>query len=204
MLLAGFLKIVDDHTELLNLFKLVHPEDTSNVPSRRPSFLAETRGNSSVSVGQFSFLNPLILVVGTDGLFRGCNQILFGGSIGIVRFSGNLVKLFIKIFELGNVCHNILVHKVGWLQSLVLSFTKKCKSIIDQGLVQKYTHVRQKVSTMTGNALSSHRFESSNTPQKFIVRQGFSSGKGILDFALGTRESGRLLFTLSFQRFGVQ
>mmetsp|Transcript_2533 Transcript_2533/g.3696 ORF Transcript_2533/g.3696 Transcript_2533/m.3696 type:complete len:205 (+) Transcript_2533:622-1236(+) len=204
MLLAGFLEIVDHHTELLDFFKLVHPEDTSNVPSRRPSFLTETRGNSSVSVGQFSFLNPFILVVSTDGLFRGGNQILFGGSIRIICFAGNLVKLFIKIFELGNVCHNILVHKVGWLQGLVLSFTKECKSVIYQGLVQKNAHVRQKISTMASNALSSHRFESSNTPQKFIVRQGFGSGKGILDLSLGARESRRLFFTFSFQRFGVQ
>jgi hypothetical protein len=111
----GFFEIVLGQTELFNLFKLMDSEDSANILSRRTSLFTEAGRNTGVSNRQGALLDPFVLVVGTNGLFGGGNQILSGTSIWIIGLTRDFVELFVKIIQLRNAGHitSLFIKKGG-------------------------------------------------------------------------------------------
>mmetsp|Transcript_7346 Transcript_7346/g.10780 ORF Transcript_7346/g.10780 Transcript_7346/m.10780 type:complete len:250 (+) Transcript_7346:348-1097(+) len=135
-------KVIHGQTKLFNLFKLMNTKDTTNVLSRRPRFLSETGRNTSISQGKLLLFDPFSFMIGTQGLFGSGNQILFRHSIGIIRLTSHFVQLFIKVFQLSNTRHDILIHKEGWLYNIISTFAQKGDTIIDNGLIEQDTGIR--------------------------------------------------------------
>mmetsp|Transcript_23279 Transcript_23279/g.54888 ORF Transcript_23279/g.54888 Transcript_23279/m.54888 type:complete len:256 (-) Transcript_23279:690-1457(-) len=97
----GNLEIVIYQAKLFNLFELMNTENTSNVLTRRPGFLSEARGDTSVSQRKSRLFDPFVLMIGTQWLFGGSNEVFFlAFTIGIVGFSRNLVELLVKVVQL--------------------------------------------------------------------------------------------------------
>ena len=59
-----------------DLFKLMYTEDSPRVSPMWADLLSETSGHAGIFNGEVSGRYPLISVVGSDGLFRGGNQVL--------------------------------------------------------------------------------------------------------------------------------
>ena len=100
-LLPGILRL-GEH-KLLNLLKLVHPEDAPRVLSRGSGLLPEAGGVSTIVDWEVLGLHPLATVVGRDRLLRGGNQVLVSGIASdlftLLRKSQGFRKRNEKIFK---------------------------------------------------------------------------------------------------------
>mmetsp|Transcript_9203 Transcript_9203/g.19312 ORF Transcript_9203/g.19312 Transcript_9203/m.19312 type:complete len:322 (-) Transcript_9203:44-1009(-) len=177
-------------------------EDSTNVLSVGSGFLSETRGDSGVSQREGRLFYPLVLVVGTEGLFRGGNKVFFlAFTVRVVRLSRDLVQLFVEVVELSDGGHDVLVHEKRGLDDVVSPCAQKGNTVIDNRLVQQDTGIRQKVRTVTGNIRSAGGFVATDSPQEFVVGQRFGFRQGVLDFSLGSRQDVRSLGWNWFQAY---
>mmetsp|Transcript_34577 Transcript_34577/g.99589 ORF Transcript_34577/g.99589 Transcript_34577/m.99589 type:complete len:316 (-) Transcript_34577:25-972(-) len=174
-------------------------ENSTNVLSTATSFFTETSGDACITQRKRRLLNPFILVISTDGLFRSCNQIFLGRAIWVICLSRDFVQLLIEVIQLCDTSHNILLHKERRLQNIVSTSRQEGDTIIDNSLIQKNACICQKISTVSSHIGSTLRFISTDTPKQFIVCQRFGFGQGILDLALGSRQD-----SSTFRRSGLQ
>ena len=78
-------------------------------------------------------------------------------SVRVVGLPANLVELLVKVVELGNARHDVLVHEVRRLQHLVLALPEEGDSVVDEGLVEHDAGVLQEVATVPGDRHSLDR-----------------------------------------------
>mmetsp|Transcript_11764 Transcript_11764/g.24873 ORF Transcript_11764/g.24873 Transcript_11764/m.24873 type:complete len:276 (-) Transcript_11764:577-1404(-) len=184
----GNLEVVVYQTELFDLFELMDTENSSNVPTGRSGFLSKARGDSGVSQRQRRLFDPFVLVVGTQRLFRGGDQVLFlAFAVGVVGLSRDLVELFVKVVELCDRGHNVLVHEERRLDDVVSACSQKGNTVIYYGLIQQNTGIGQEVGPVTSDIRSTGGFVPTDSPQEFIVGQWFGFRQGVLQFSLGSR-----------------
>jgi hypothetical protein len=60
-----------------------------------------------------------------------------------------LIKLFVKVIQLGCLGHNIFVHEEGRLDGCVTSLCKEVETVLDEGEIQSHAMVGEKVSSVT-------------------------------------------------------
>eukprot|EP00967_Tisochrysis_lutea_P095013 scaffold138381_cov36-Tisochrysis_lutea.AAC.3 len=83
---------------------LVNAEDAELIASMRAGLLTEAGGVSRVAERQLRARQPLIVVVGADGLLRGGDEIL------VLRRARNFVELLVEVGKLSHLGHQRLVH----------------------------------------------------------------------------------------------
>ena len=88
-------------------------------------------------------------MVGANGLITGGNQVFFCRSIWIVRLSRNFVQLFVKVFQLRDTRHGILVQNVWRLQNVVSAGCQESDAVTDDCLIQHDPRIGEKVGTPT-------------------------------------------------------
>lgn len=135
-------------TYLLNLFKLVHPENTPRILPMAARLLSETRRVPSVLHGQMPGLDVFICKHCADGLFRGRNQILVVGGVAVAR---DLVQGLVKLFQLGGSGHQILFHHKGRLDLFVPLLAEKVEAVVDERLVEVDAVVGEEEAAVAGD-----------------------------------------------------
>mmetsp|Transcript_13538 Transcript_13538/g.29418 ORF Transcript_13538/g.29418 Transcript_13538/m.29418 type:complete len:336 (-) Transcript_13538:55-1062(-) len=179
LFLGTLLKIIHHDAKLLNLFKLMHPEDTTNIPPGAPRLLTKTGGDARIPKRQCLIVNPLVLMIRTNRLFGRGNQILLASILRVIRLPTHFIKLLVEIFQLGNTAHDILVHKVGRLKDLIPPFAQEGNSVIDECLVQQDSGVFEEVAAVSGDVLSADRFVAVDAPEEIVVGERFGGGEGV-------------------------
>ncbi len=76
-----------------------------------------------------------------------------------------MVEGFVKLRELGNFSHHILVHEEWWDHWSVPMLSKELDSVVLQRLVEQDTRACEVVPTMTSDLGPSDWIESSDSPQ---------------------------------------
>mmetsp|Transcript_31272 Transcript_31272/g.37217 ORF Transcript_31272/g.37217 Transcript_31272/m.37217 type:complete len:279 (-) Transcript_31272:540-1376(-) len=158
-------KVIHGDAKLFNLFKLVHAENTTNVPPGRTGLLPKTGGNTPVPYGQRLLLDPIIHVIRTNRLFGGSNEVFLTFTLRIIRLTGDFVQLLVEILQLGEGGHNLLLHKVGWLEDIVSAFAEEGNGVVDDRLVEQYSSVFEEVAAVSGDVLSADGFVPVDSPE---------------------------------------
>mmetsp|Transcript_41822 Transcript_41822/g.81984 ORF Transcript_41822/g.81984 Transcript_41822/m.81984 type:complete len:306 (+) Transcript_41822:570-1487(+) len=169
----------------------MNAKNSSNVPPTAPGLLSKAGADPCIPFRQMGQLDPVVHVVSADRLFAGGNEIFFFGAVRIVGLPRHLVQLLVKIIQLRNVRHDILVHEERRLEHLVFLFAEERDAVVDEGLVQQDATVFEKVSAVPRDVLSPQRLVPVDPPQKIVVRQRLRRGRLealLLQFPLGLRK----------------
>lgn len=135
-------------------------------------FFSETRRIPRILDRQATRFDVLIGKHGRDGLFRGSNQVLVVRRFG----SGDLVQRLVELFQLGGSGHEVFLDHERCLDLLVAALTEEVEAVVDQGLVQVDTVVRQEEATVAGDFDTWALVESGTSMQG--VTEGGATGRG--------------------------
>lgn len=130
---------------------------------------AAVRGQRGISSLDWEILGdePLVCMVGRNGLLRRGNKVLVVLRIAI----DYLVKLFVKIFELGCLGHEVLQHELGSLERAISSLREELQTVVDQGLVEEDAPLTQEISSVADNLGSTVRIISIKTEKNLVMRE---------------------------------
>ena len=125
--------------ELFHFFELMDPKNATSVSSMRSNLLTETRGQPRVLDGQLLLVNPLVAMKRGNGLFRSGNEVLFvhGLVVGLfASFSGDLIKLVVKLRQLSNLLHDVFAHEEWGVQRDEVFLDQGLDGELDESLLQ--------------------------------------------------------------------
>lgn len=135
--------------ELLDLLKLVYPENTPRVLSVRASLFPEVGRVPSVLDGQVCGAEPLLRVQGGDGLLGGGDEVLV--CLGLVLALGDLVQLVVEVGQLGCLGHLVAEHEERRLVGGVALVEEELEAVVDEGEVEEETVACQTVAPVADN-----------------------------------------------------
>ena len=151
--------------ELFDLLELMDTEDTPSVSAVGTSFFSEASRVTTIAQRQVLAFNDAVQVEGAERLFRSGNQI----QVTVVVVASDFVELFIVLFQLSNLVHNISLHEEWGLNSSVLSLAQELQAVVDQGLVQVHGDTLQVVATVTGSSRASFGVVAVNHVHQLVV-----------------------------------
>ena len=125
--------------KLFHFFELMDPKNATSVSTMRSNLLTETRGQPRVLDGQLFLVNPLVTMKRGNGLFGCSNEVLLvhGLVVGLfTSFSGDLVKLVVKLRQLSNLLHDIFAHEERGVQRDEVFLDQGLDGELDESLLQ--------------------------------------------------------------------
>mmetsp|Transcript_38303 Transcript_38303/g.95920 ORF Transcript_38303/g.95920 Transcript_38303/m.95920 type:complete len:288 (-) Transcript_38303:74-937(-) len=143
----------------------MYPKDAERVAAVGANLLAEAGGEATVLLGKLLGIHPEVAVVGSNGLLRGGNQVL------VLSLARHLVELIIKLRQLGNSSHRLLLHKEWGLKGHVSARHEKRQPIVDQRLIQQHAVPHKVVPPVASNGRAPLCIRQSEHLHKVDVRQ---------------------------------
>ena len=172
------------HHELLDLLKLMHAEDATDIAAGAARLLAEAGGDPGVANGEVRGLVGLVEVHGAERLFAGGDQEHV--VLRLLRVVDDAVQGLLIILELRHLAHHVLLHEVGGLHRGVAPLVQERDGVVDQGLVEEDAWAGEVVAAMAGGVATRLHVESANHVQDLVV---WAEAVG-LELILGDAEAG--------------
>ena len=110
-------------------------------------------------------------MVGAYGLLAGGDEILLSGTVRIVGFAADLVKLLVEVVELGYAGHDVLVHEVRRLEDVVASGGQEGYAEVYESLVQKHSAILEEVAPVPRHVGAPHGLVAVDPPEQVVVSE---------------------------------
>mmetsp|Transcript_53860 Transcript_53860/g.73827 ORF Transcript_53860/g.73827 Transcript_53860/m.73827 type:complete len:213 (-) Transcript_53860:283-921(-) len=143
----------------------MNSKNTPNITTVGTSFLSEAGGNTSISLGKLTRLDPFSHMHSREWLFSGSSEI----HNFVTFLTNNFVKIFLEITQLASSFHNLLSHKERRLSGSVTILGETCQTVIDKSLVKENTGTLEVVTSVTSNSLTSIHLQDAQALHNFVM-----------------------------------